>query len=120
MTIDHLRTGERLPVESGFVRLDPEWVWTVRDVQDQILAGLIACRAHDVVILIQLFALGELPFGGIHQLLRRVRKDCRDRGLRAFMGWHHDQNPEAALYRALEPNVQSHTKFSGEFVAGRL
>ena len=119
MTVDHLRENERLPVESGFLRYDSDWVWLLRDA-GVIRLALVTCRAHDTIILLQLHAFGELPFGGMQRLLRAVRDECRERKIRAFLCWFSDRDTESVLEKGLEPYIIGRQQFNGEFVSGLI
>jgi hypothetical protein len=122
MKIDHPRLGELSPLKTGFLTLDPDWAWLVRNDDDSIALSMTAGRLHDVVILQKPHIYAMLSVDVIHQLLRVVRDECLERGIRAFLMWYTPKWTEAdlTLYRALEPYIQGRVQFDGEIVSGAL
>jgi hypothetical protein len=84
MIIDHPAIGEVIPIETGFLAYDANWVWLARE-QGRIVGVLVAARAHDVVLLLELKKVGEASLGWIVPLFRHVARECRERGFERFL-----------------------------------
>ena len=84
MIIDHPTIGETIPIETGFLAYDANWVWMARE-NGRVIGVLIAAQAHDVVLLLELKKIGDGPLGWIVTLFRHVARECRARGFERFL-----------------------------------
>ena len=100
MIIDHPSIGETIPIETGFLAYDANWVWLARD-NDRIVGVLIAAKAHDVVVLLELKRIGEAPLPWALLLIRQVARECRMRGFERFFTLVTDETDHERLLGAI-------------------
>jgi hypothetical protein len=122
MKIDHLHPGEKPPVFTGFLTLDPDYTWVVRNDDGSIALAVTGGRLHDVVIINKPHGYDVIPVDAIHQVFRTMRDECLARGIRAFLIWHDPTwtGADLTFYKFLEPYIDSRVKFNGEILCGLL
>lgn len=122
MEITHLYPFEKLPVPTGFLTLDPDYVWCVRNNDGSVTLAITGGRLHDVVILQKPHGYSGIPVNAIHQLIRTIRDECLARGIRAFLIWHDPAwaDDDLTFYHILEPYIESRVAFRGEMLCGSL
>lgn len=91
MIVRNLILGEELPdlLKTGFETgacTDTSWIWVV-EREGQIVASLIACPAHIVVILLRLVATPDAHPLDVRALLLKATLDIKERGYNGYMVW---------------------------------
>jgi hypothetical protein len=120
MIIDHPAIGETIPIETGFLAYDANWVWLARE-NDGIVGVLVGARAHDVVLLLELKKIGDGPLGWIVPLFRHVARECRERGFERFLTLVTDETKGEVNLGALCERKGLHGKPARAMVyAGRI
>lgn len=99
-------------------RIDPDWQWVV-EYDGYIVAQVLGCYAHGIVILLRMSATKDAPKIWAVVALRQVLKDCRERGCIGFMTMLEDSKPlEVKLMRIVQ-KLNGYVKpFYGAIVAG--
>ena len=78
---DELKQGEAWPM----LDLDPDWVWIVRDSEDNPCGILIAAPCHGLVFIWRIKILPAAPGWALGRLLRNFIRDLRRRGCLGYM-----------------------------------
>jgi hypothetical protein len=91
MEVRNYKIGEDLPeqLRTGFESgkcTDPAWIWVV-ERDGRIVASLIACPAHIVVILLRIVATPDAHPLDVRALLLKATLDIKARGYNGYMVW---------------------------------
>ena len=120
MIVEHPAIGETIPIETGFLAYDANWVWLARD-QGKIVGVLVAAKAHDVVLLLELKRLADAPLGWVALLIRQVARECRARGFERFLTLLTDETEhEKVLGRLCGRRALHGRKANAMVYAGRI
>lgn len=121
MIIDHPVIGETIPIETGFLAYDANWVWLARE-RGQIVGVLVATKAHDVVALLELKRIrDDAPLSWALLMIRSVARECRARGFERFFTFVTDESKGEISLGALCQRKGVHGRNARAMVyAGRI
>jgi hypothetical protein len=97
MKVRNFILGEALPemLKTGFEAgacTDSSWIWVV-ERDGQIVASLITCPAHIVVILLRLVATPDAHPLDVRALLLHAIVDIKARGYNGYLVWADPERP---------------------------
>ena len=100
MIIEHPAIGEAIPIETGFLLYDANWVWVARH-NGKVVGVLVAAKAHDVVVLLELKRVGDAPLAWALLLIRQVARECKARGFERFFTLVTDESDHERVLGAI-------------------
>lgn len=114
--------GEEIPAElmDGLeaFHIMEDWQWVVLH-EDKIIAQILTCPAHGLLILLRMMSLPEAPPAWLVLALRRILADAKERGLFGYVILLQDSKPkESKMMRLTQMGGGMLLPFSGALAFG--